>query len=380
MHVLPNQQYMKNLCRALFLLIVLLSSCSKNNTGYVIDLDLKNLGGKPVFSVHETSDNKLVIDTLFTNGNFIRLKGDADSLSMITLYFWDKPDKLHFYVKNGDRLEVKGDLSELNKLEVSGESLNGEIYKFRSDNALLLKEIASTRLSLNTPKTNLPQTQEKLDSLQLLLRNNAIRYVTGHTGSNSGAVIFWEYLLDDHYFHENDSLLNLIRPEAQPYFIREKIKKFQFISGVCQPDSAARFFSLKNEKDTLVHIDSAFFSKKPTLIYFWAPYNAESTKLNQLLSRFNYSFNDSINWVSISLDNDTSRWKKKVKEDKLTGYQLADLKGWDANVVKLYGVPHLPYIYIVDKNGKIAGHNLYGNPLKLKMRQLLSNDSIRSKK
>lgn len=70
--------------------------------------------------------------------------------------------------------------------------------------------------------------------------------------------------------------------------------------------------------------------------------------------REKYALKD-VAFVAISIDTDTNKWLKKIKDLKLAGIQLIDKFGSQNSKIatdyKVHGVPH--YV-LIDKNGKIA--------------------------
>jgi hypothetical protein len=73
----------------------------------------------------------------------------------------------------------------------------------------------------------------------------------------------------------------------------------------------------------------------------------------------------------VSLDQTADAWKKAIADDKLTWTHVSDLKYWDCAPAKLYAVSAIPANFLLDGNGIIVGHNLRGDALSAKVKELL---------
>ncbi len=63
---------------------------------------------------------------------------------------------------------------------------------------------------------------------------------------------------------------------------------------------------------------------------------------------------------------------KAIHDDNLTWTQLSDLKFWDNEVAKQYGIRAIPQNLLIDPQGKIIAKNLRGEELEEKMNELFS--------
>ena len=66
----------------------------------------------------------------------------------------------------------------------------------------------------------------------------------------------------------------------------------------------------------------------------------------------------------MSLDKDKSSWVKAIADDKLIWYHVSDLKFWQSEAAKLYGVGSIPSMFVLDSDFKIIAKNLRGEQLR----------------
>lgn len=119
-------------------------------------------------------------------------------------------------------------------------------------------------------------------------------------------------------------------------------------------------------------VSLADYKGKLVLIEFWAswchPCREESPNL---LKQYSLYKDKGFEILSVSVDNDKGRWLDAIKKDGLTWTQVSDLKGWDNEARKLYGISGVPANFLVSKDGKIIGSHLRGEELNKKLAEVL---------
>jgi peroxiredoxin len=76
--------------------------------------------------------------------------------------------------------------------------------------------------------------------------------------------------------------------------------------------------------------------------------------------------------IGVSLDqpNGRAKWIAAIQKDGLTWTQVSDLKFWNSQVAKDYGVNAIPQNFLLDPQGKIVAKNLRGDALDKKVAAL----------
>jgi thiol-disulfide isomerase/thioredoxin len=110
---------------------------------------------------------------------------------------------------------------------------------------------------------------------------------------------------------------------------------------------------------------------KIVLIDFWAswcgPCRREMPNVVKAYAKFK---NKGFEIYGVSLDQDRDRWVEAIAKDGITWPQVSDLKQWQSDVVKLYGIQGIPYTLLLDKEGKILAKNLRGEQLEQKLTEI----------
>ena len=122
---------------------------------------------------------------------------------------------------------------------------------------------------------------------------------------------------------------------------------------------------------------------KVVVVDFWAswcaPCRAENKNVAKLYAQYHAAGFDVI---SVSIDDNREKWEKAIREDQLPWHQVSSLTGWKCPVANrlgvAYGMSGVPYTLLLDREGRVVGHNVRGEHLAAKLKEVLGTAAPRS--
>jgi peroxiredoxin len=166
------------------------------------------------------------------------------------------------------------------------------------------------------------------------------------------------------------SVFENLTPAVQRSFFGSKLGELVASINKTAVGSMAPDFSQNDPNGTPISLSS--LRGKYVLVDFWASWCQPCRMENPNIVNAYKNFKDKgFEILGVSLDQDGAAWAKAITDDKLTWKHVSDLKYWDNEVAKMYGIRSIPASFLLDQEGKIIAKDLRGEALEAKLKELM---------
>lgn len=229
--------------------------------------------------------------------------------------------------------------------------------------------VANARYAGNTATE--ARLQQQLDEWNSSKQDSTYgQFLLAHPGSPVGVYAF------NRYYQVNPkaepakvkavfaTLPDSIRNAVSGLAFQEKLKTAETFTQSVTEGKPAPDFTMSDTVGNPVKLSS--FRGKYVLLDFWAswcqPCRAENPAVVKAYQQY-HSKGFEILGVSLDQPGARARWTKAIQEDGLTWTQVSDLRYWNSEVVKLYGIQGIPQNFLINPEGIIVARSLRGEAL-----------------
>lgn len=361
----------------LFLVFVgLFCGCTPSSSSYQFNLEgnVRGIANGNVILMKSSFEQDTLLRASIKDGYF-KLKGELPEIGVYSLKINDRRNSFYF---DGTRMTLDVDYSGQQEWKLTGSPAEDAKAKFQKE---WLKDrispmVDSLQQAFNALNLQDVDQEEYYDKLSGLLESRDIRYNLVRdfvrkypdnifSASLSIEEMGWNY-------DWGKSLYDLLTPRIQKSALgkqlEEKLLKCESIAiGKDMPEFPV---------ETLDGIQQEFtWENGICVIDFWASWCNPCRREIPFLKRLYDEFHDKgVHFVSVSMDKNPARWQQALKEEKLPWLNVRNMDGFEKRGIRSeFHFNGIPYIVLLDKNGKIAAKDIRLKQLREKIIELLGN-------
>lgn len=365
---------------AFLLLSVALFSCTpQKNTEYTIQGVISGLKSGPVLLLKQVERKFVPIDSAEIKNEQFTFKGSVKLPELYAIQISDTLDMIKFFIENAEIL-VNANITSIKDAEIKGSKTHDVFKSYEID----VKEKQQITDDYENKWYEASQANDKAksayyDSLYQIaeadLKEATKIWVKNNANSVAAVYITLRRLAYQMDFKEMEELVSSFDKafEQSDYVLMLK-KRIEILKSVAIGNTAP-LFTMADTNGNPVNLE--LFKDKIVLLDFWASWCPTCRADNPLLTEvYNKIKEDKdIVFIGVSLDKKRDNWLKVVNSDNLTWLHVSDLKGWDNEAAKLYGINSIPTTFVLDKGLKIAYKNIKGDELLKKIKELKQKKS-----
>jgi peroxiredoxin len=194
-------------------------------------------------------------------------------------------------------------------------------------------------------------------------------YIIAHPSSYASANALWRVIYSDRAVKEAayHALDPSLRSLTNVVSYRTRLDRY---TGHVSRGDIAPEISLADTAGRTVALSS--YRGRVTLVDFWASWCGPCRRENpNVVAAYKKYHPRGLEIYAVSLDMVKDKWKAAIEKDKLPWTHVSDLKNWNSEAAKTYGVQGVPNNFLLDRDGRVIATNLRGRELKAVLAQML---------
>lgn len=357
---------------------------------FSINANIKGLkAGDKVYLAYKGDAGNVTDSTIVANGAFA-FKGTLTSPTRANLFLnknlmvsrpapGEKVDMLALYIEPSAIKLAAAD--SLKNAVITGSSVNDDDKKLKA----LTKSLADQMQAINVQYNNLSAEEKKAQqevlgnkygALQDQMKPIQLNFAKSNPKSYISLTTLGQLASDADLAADAEKAFTALSPELKASKAGTDLAQLFAAGRKTAIGVMAMDFTQNDVNDKPVKLSD--FKGKYVLLDFWAswcgPCRAENPNVVKAYNDFKDK-NFTVLGVSLDQPGKKDAWLAAIEKDGLTWTHVSDLKYWDNEVSKMYGIRGIPANFLIDPTGKIIAKNVRGEELQKKLAEVLGAKS-----
>ena len=360
------------------LLTLIIATCalvSCNKSTFNVNVELQNAEGKTIYLKKMFNNEFITLDSAIMQNNMVNFIVEVNNPSTHYQLTIKDSNPIRFFSENND-VKITGDVKNRDSFNVTASyaqqlvnEYNVEYKKYNQQRRELSEKFREAH------QNNDEATMKKLETEFDQIEKNTNNYQKLFLTKNSNNFVAPYILYTNRYNYE----LNELEDFVNNFNIKEESEYSklldEYIAILQRVDIGQPYvdFTQETPEGYMMSISELVGKSKLLLIDFWAswcgPCRAENPNVVEVYKEYHEKGFDII---GVSLDMEKENWIKAIESDGLIWHNISDLKYWNNEGAKLYGISSIPSNVLLDQNGIIIAKNLRGEDLRNKVEEILN--------
>lgn len=360
---------------ALVVITLLMASCTTPKDQVIIKGEIRELDNEKIYLKVIGGDRKWTdIDSAVVSNGIFSLKAEikeaqvaylvSEKKTIPAIFFFIEPGEINVTNNTSDgSLLITGSFSqsELDTLDANIQLLN--------DKARLLAKEYSEAIEANDT-LHAANLKTELEFNRIDLANSKEMFLKEHPKSPVSLYLIMSDMVFDADVETMERYQSYLAPSllstAEGKVFLDRIAIMKKVA----PGQPAPEISLPDSLDVVKKLSD--MRGKYVLVDFWASWCRPCREENpRVVATYQEYHDKGLEILGVSIDNNRARWIQAIHEDKLDWHHVIDVKGWESEAAKAYGVFGIPANFLIDPDGTIIASGLMGDDLKNKLAELL---------
>lgn len=289
-------------------------------------------------------------------------------------------DAVSIFIVPGAETVINCTKDKFAEADIKGGTLNTELQKIEAGEKKYDAKInplydAYSAARRDKNKTLADSLEKQIDALDSSKTEDVYgAYIKTHPASPIAVFVLQDYAGYQIDADKIEPLYNKLPKEQKAYTTGKSLKDKISIAKLTGIGKTAPDFSQADTLGNQVRLSS--LRGKYILLDFWASWCGPCRRENpNVVAAFNRFKDKGFSILSVSLDQPGAKdkWLRAIHDDKLTWTHVSDLKFWDNEVAKQYGIQAIPQNLLIDPTGKIVAKDLRGDDLLNKLAGIFAN-------